>query len=221
MERPLEPKRQPERGFTFIEVLVVMGIITVLAGLSVVALQMMARQRPKLDTETRIRKLQVSVGNWQRRFERLPPSDARLISKVAGGAKSVKSLPNTTNEGIESLFQALYWETANVDVQLTDDDIGNTDDDELSEAVTGQGVKLFEIEDGWGSPLVYFIHTDYGRASESPPAYLNSRGEEVYPKPWRYEAEGRTGFAEPSGFQIFSMGSDGEPNTEDDIKSWQ
>jgi hypothetical protein len=29
-----------------------------------------------------------------------------------------------------------------------------------------------------------------------------------------------TGFAQPNSFQVFSMGPDGLPNTEDDLKSW-
>jgi hypothetical protein len=54
---------------------------------------------------------------------------------------------------------------------------------------------------------------------ESPPSYLRGDGAEVQPRPWKYEDESR-GFAEPNGFQLFSMGEDGEPNTEDDVKSW-
>ncbi len=209
-----------ERGFTFIEVLVVMGILSVLAGLAFVGLSLWSRKRPQLETETRIRKLSVATNAYYQRFGRYPPIDARRIQSGAGGTKSIKALPNSSNEGIESLFQALYWETAGVKVDLGDKDLVNTDDDELSEAVTSQGKKLWEIVDGWGNPLFYFPHTEYARATESPPSYTTASGEEMTPKPWKYEAEGRTGFAQPDSFQIFSAGPDGIPNTQDDVKSW-
>jgi prepilin-type N-terminal cleavage/methylation domain-containing protein len=213
-----------QRGFTFIEVLVVMGIIAVLAGMTVVVLQLMARKRPMIDTETRINKLAAVVGQFHARWSRYPPGDPRRIQRVAGGSQGISSVPNSTNVGIESLFQALYWETGNLDPQLADGDLCNTDDDELDKPVTSQGPRLFEVKDGWDNPLIYFVNTEYTKRTEDPPAYLiiNSDGEEeeVFPKPWKYEAEGRTGFAQPRSFQIFSMGPDRIPNTEDDVKSW-
>ncbi|MFV1958951.1 MAG: type II secretion system protein [Planctomycetota bacterium] len=209
-----------ERGFTFIEVLVVMGIIAVLAGMSVLVIQLMAKKKPLIRTQTRIAKVSATIGSWQRKFGRYPPTDPRRLQRTAGGAHTIKKVPNTFNEGIEAVFQALYWDTFGEDPQLSDDALGNTDEDDLDEAATRQGKMLFEVIDGWGNPLVYFSHTEYARADSSPPSYLLANGEEVFPRPWKYQAEGRTGFAQPNSFQVFSMGPDEQPNTDDDVKSW-
>ena len=208
------------RGFSFIEILVVMGIIAVLAGLSTVVLQIVAKRRPEFQTEARVRTLTAKIGTWHRKFERYPPSDMTRIQRTAGGPKGITKIPNGYNETIESLFQALNWPTFGESGDLSEGDLTNTDEDELDDAVTTWGPKLFEVVDGWGNPLVYFLHTDYSKAFDTPPAYLTADGEEVFPKPWKYEAEGATGFAQPNSFQVFSMGEDGIPNTEDDIKSW-
>ena len=221
-------RQRDARGFTFIEVLVVMAIIAVLAGLTVAGLGLMNRKRPEIETRTRLQKLAAATNAWHQRFRRWPPSDARKIQKVAGGSKSIKSMPNDVNAGIESLVQALYWETSGVDPQLGDKDLGNTDDDELSEGgVTVQGPKLWEVVDGWGNPFVYFVHTEYAEYTQNPPTYVSypvdagGMEEDVQPKPWKLEAEGSSGYAQAQSFQIFSMGPDGVPNTRDDLKAWE
>ena len=67
---------------------------------------------------------------------------------------------------------------------------------------------------------MYFVNTDYARADADPPSYWLADGTEVLPRPWKYVDESR-GFAEPRGIQVFSMGEDGQPNTEDDVKAWE
>jgi len=212
-------RRDGERGFTFIEVLVVMGIIAVLAGLTVVAMNLIIRRGPEFATNARVSKVKGTVDQWRQRFDQYPPSDPKRIRKIAGGADGLPAMENTFNVGIETLYQALYWPTFNGDPALNDDELSNTDDDGFVKA-TSQGKIAYEIKDDWGSPLVYFVHTDYAKADATPPSYFNFREEEVSPRPWKYEDESR-GFAEPRGVQIFSMGEDGEPNTEDDVKSWE
>ncbi|MHC5011243.1 MAG: type II secretion system protein [Planctomycetota bacterium] len=125
-----------ERGFTFIEVLMVMGIIAILAGLAVAALGIWQRKRPEFYTEVRINKLAGTANVFKTKFERLPPSDPSQIQKIAGGSLGIPRMPNSFNTGIESLFQCLYWPTFGNDPDLTDDDLGNTDEDELAKPPT-------------------------------------------------------------------------------------
>jgi hypothetical protein len=90
----------------------------------------------------------------------------------------------------------------------------------------GGNPKLFEIKDAWGNPLVYFADADYADAEKVPHTYMTAstrenEGEEggmVDVKPWRLQTGG---FAQPGKFQLFSMGPDGVPNTDDDIKAWE
>lgn len=211
--------RAKDHGFTFIEVLVVMGIIGVLAGLTVVAMNLIIRRQPEFETETRVKKIAAVVQQWHGRFERYPPTDPTKLRRIAGGSDPLPAMPDYFNVPIETLYQALYWPTFGSDPQLSDGDICNTDEDEFDKP-SAQGRTVYEIADAWGSPLVYFVHTDYARADENPPSYLNGEGEEVTPRPWKYKDEAR-GFAEPHGFQVFSMGEDLQPNTKDDVKSWE
>ena len=217
-----EPLRRTrgDAGFSFIEVLIVMGIIITLAGLGTVVYGIWNRQKPEKDTRDRMQKLVAVIGSWERKFDRLPPSDPTKLQKYAGGPRGIKKVPNNDNLGIESVFQAIYWDSFGVDPQLSGEALGNTDGDELTAAVTSQGQTLFEVVDGWGNPLVYFVFTDYAKYAESPPTYVTVDGVTVTPRPWKYDDESR-GFAEPRRFQLYSMGPDGEPNTDDDVKYWK
>ncbi len=79
-----------------------------------------------------------------------------------------------------------------------------------------------EIVDGWGNPLVYFHSSDYKKYADSGQTYSSKAfdtGEEmeVEARPWQRE-DGT--FYNPLTFQVYSMGPDGEPNTEDDVTTW-
>ena len=97
-------------------------------------------------------------------------------------------------------------------------DFVNTDEDALS-VRTGrlQTTALLELRDEWGQPLVYIEARDYRACVTEPVEYVGREGRTFSVRPWR----GDDGlFAEPDSFQIFSIGPDGVPNTEDDIKHW-
>ena len=74
-----------------------------------------------------------------------------------------------------------------------------------------------ELRDAWGNPLVYFHRGDYGRYAERGVVYLTVLDERVEARPCR-DADGS--FVNPRTFQIYSMGPDGVPNTDDDITAW-
>jgi prepilin-type N-terminal cleavage/methylation domain-containing protein len=212
------------RGFTFIEVLVVMGIVGVLAGMLVVVIFVWAKKGPETESRNRVQKVTALVDAWRLRFDGFyPPVRLADLPRIAGGTKVVKRTSNGVNEAIETLWQALNWDGFGVELGITDAQLGNTDEDALDEAITRAGKALLEILDGYGNPLVYFPNTAYAEADRSPPTYRLGVGEgfdgrDVTPRPHR-AAHG--GFAQPDSFQVFSMGPDGEPNTEDDILGWR
>ena len=207
-----------QRGFTFIEVLVVMGIIAVLVGLSVAGITYFLHTRmPKMKTGNRLNKITGYVNGWKLRFERYPPSDPTRIHKAAGG-KPLPAMPDGFNVPTESLYQALTWPGA-VEISFPDDEIGNTDGDEFGKPSHAGPIPL-EFIDAWLNPIVYFKHTQYDEAANSPRSYINGEGEEVEAVPWRQSSNSEA-FAEPSSFQLFSMGPDGQPNTSDDVKAWE
>lgn len=209
-----------QAGFSFIEILVVMGIIAVLAGLGIAIVNIFIRKSPQFETDATLRKVKATVGAWQLRFQMLPPVRLADIHNAASIGQPIKHTGNSENEGIEALYQAFYWPGFGTDAELDGDkELANTDDDRLAQAPNNsdRGPELREIVDGWGNPLVYFVNTVYAQADQNPPTYMLKNDTSVQPRPWREEAGG---FVNPNSFQVFSMGEDGQPNTEDDRKGW-
>ena len=121
---------------------------------------------------------------------------------------------------IEALYQALYWPTSGLDPAIGDDEIGNTDEDEFDGGDHGPGEEALEVLDAWGNPLVYFVRTPTTHRADEPADLPQREPRGGAPRALEVRRRVPGGFAEPRGFQIFSMGEDRQPNTDDDIKSW-
>ena len=209
------------RGFSFIEILVVMGIIAVLVGLGIGIYGLAAKKTPIVKTHALVGKMRTNIDLFRGKFRAIPPSDLTRIAIVTGlPIKVGKPTPsNTTNMGIEALYQCLMMPGFDNNPDI-DADLCNTDEDNLDKALARSGAKeLFEVKDAYGNPLVYMVEADYAVFDKDPPAYVTKNGETVYPRPWK--AEGGNGFAQPNAYQLYSMGADDLPNTPDDIRSWR
>jgi prepilin-type N-terminal cleavage/methylation domain-containing protein len=210
-------------GFSFIEVLVVMGIIGVLVGGVLVAINIFFKKGPEFAARNTVNKVRALVDKWKLDFGAYPPSDVTKIAEVADVGEAAKAPGNPTNAGIEALYQAFYWKGFSSDPQFTDAEVANLDEDELRKAVNKLGsTALREIVDGWGNPLVYFNFQDYAKLAASGAIYNALDPEtgqinEVTAYPFRTE-DGT--FVNPNSFQVFSMGLDGQPNTADDLTFW-
>jgi len=208
-----------QSGFSFIEILVVMGIIAVLAGLGMFMVNIFLKKGPQFETQNLLNTVRTSVVAWKGKHGAYPSMRLSDLQAAAGGVGPlIKHAGNRENEPIETLYQALYWPSLGSDPELdAEKALRNTDDDRFAQVPLGlsRGPELMEIVDAWGNPLVYFVNTAYAQADRDPPTYAlgNNRGT-VQPKPMREEGGG---FVNPNGFQLFSMGEDGQPNTEDDI----
>ena len=211
-------------GFSFMEILVVMGIIAVLVGLSVGIFKIVGKKGPEMKTRALLMKMRTNIDAWRGSFKAWPPSDLNKLRAVIGTPVTVGKAvpPNDQNWGIESLVQCLMMQGYDHNAEL-DDDLVNTDKDELDKAFAKNGIAaLSEGKDAWGNPLVYFTDADYAQAEKNPPTYIsgedsNLHGDVFLPKPWRNE---NGAFAQQGAYQIFSVGEDGVPNTDDDLKAW-
>jgi prepilin-type N-terminal cleavage/methylation domain-containing protein len=212
-------RRAGERGFSFIEILIVMGIIGVLVGGIVVAIGIWARKGPEFATKNTLNKTKLMIENWKQVFESYPPSDVTRIATVAGGGKTAAAPGNKYNSGIESIYQALYWPGFKSDPEWSEEELSNIDEDSLRKAINKYDKsELMEIKDAFGNPLIYFHRDDYVRAFEGGGVpFQNSMGDDFSAMPFKRE-DGT--FYNPSSFQIYSAGPDGEPNTDDDITTW-
>ncbi len=212
-----------EAGFSFIEILVVMGIIAVLTGGVLVVVQIMGKKGPQFDTQTRMQNLDALIQKFKMDTGTHPPSKVSKIGYIVGSEKKAKG-ENRVNEGIEALYQALTWEGIKTNYDFKEVELGNTDDDKLRKAVNKLNqAELYEILDGYGNPFVYIPSEDYVKAFEGGVPYIsvNEEGEEDEPLAKPHKRSDGTGFVNPSSYQLYSMGPDGEPNTEDDIAPWK
>jgi len=211
-------------GFSFMEILVVMGIIAVLVGLSVGIFKIVGKKGLEVKTRALLMKMRTNIDSWRGAFKAWPPSDLNKLGAVTGLKLAIGKAqpPNDTNWGIESLVQCLLMPGYDHNAEI-DEDLINTDTDELDKVLAKNGVaSLSEVKDAWGNPLVYFTDADYAQAAKNPPTYLTGedsalRGDAVTPKPW---LNPNGAFAQQGAYQIYSMGEDGKPNTDDDLKAW-
>jgi prepilin-type N-terminal cleavage/methylation domain-containing protein len=213
--------RRPQAGFSFIEVLVVMGIIAVLVGMGVGVYMLAVKKAPEVRTDALLGKMRANIDSWRGQFKTYPPSDLQRLPMVTGMPMKIgrPNPSNVSNWGVESLYQCLRMPGYSHDPDLPDAELSNTDEDELDRAFASNGsAALLEVKDAWDNPLVYFLEGDYASAEKDPPVYLNKDGEAVNPKPYR-SASG--GFAQPGSYQLYSMGPDGQPNTGDDRLAWE
>ena len=216
--------RRSEAGFSFIEILIVMGIISVLVGGVVVAIGMWSQKGPEFATKNTLNKTKMLIEKWKSWASFHPPGDVTKIGVITGTGGKVSAPDNRVNEGIESIYQALYWPGFKSDPQWDSElELKNKDEDKLRKAVNKLGTtELMEIVDGWGNPLIYFHSQDYKKYADGGQTYsatnpMDGVDMDVEARPWQRE-DGT--FFNPLGFQIYSMGPDGEPNTEDDVTTW-
>ena len=217
---PSSRRARSRAGFSFVEILVVMGIIAVLVGLGIGVYMIAFKQAAKTKTATVLNKVRASVDLWKGKYRFYPPSEFQKLSTVLGPTMKLgRPVPsNTNNSGIEALVQALYTPGSGQNPDL-DQDKCNTPEDALDKAFASNGdPKLWEVKDAWDNPLVYFTDADYKDADKNPPTYVNGADTAVTPRPWKTSSGS---FAQANGFQLYSMGPDGEPNTDDDVKAWE
>lgn len=220
--RPTARRRaRAAAGFSFIEILVVMGIIAVLVGVGIGVYTIVTKKTPEVKARALLSKMRANIEFWRGKYKAYPPSDFAKFGWVLGaGVKLGKATPaNVNNPGVEALYQSQVTPGYGHNPDLTDAERCNTDEDRLDKAFDPSGdATLWEIKDPWDNPLVYFTDGDYAAAEKAPPTYVNAAGDAVSPRPYRTQGGG---FAQPSAYQLYSMGPDGQPNTDDDLKAWE
>ncbi len=210
--------RRQNEGFSLIELLVVITILAALAAGGTVFVRIANRNREKAITEGRLQSIAIGLEEVKKALGYYPPTYTRDLRSPGGKEKIGEKVgvPNETNVGIETVYIAFHMAGVKPDMQgLGDDALANTDKDNVAELVGDLQVSdLFEYVDVWGNPFVYLAGKDYKDVSKVE-TYVLANGTEVKVTPKTSDKQGI--FVRAQSFQLFSMGPDGVPGTEDDL----
>lgn len=213
----LAPARlaRPRRGFTLIEMLVVIVILGILMSLAIVGVSSAMKTARVTKTEALIESLAGACEQYRtgRNWGDYPPSTL---------AEFKVGMPNDINNGMEALTACLASKKRG-DPLLTirDDQLLNVDSDSASKNITDWyfgDYQLREISDGFGFAMCYMHWKDYERPNPSTRRIKvdPSSAEDSF-NPAR--SENTKTFLRPNKFQIKSVGPDGKAGTPDDIQA--
>ena len=204
-------------GFTLVELLVVIVIIAILAGLVTVGISAAMTSARASATEAFLQGLSGACSQYAQRWGDFPPSSLEEL----GG-----SSPNDTNSGVEALVACLASEKRGGRLLGVDEELlTNTDNDASPKGnLTGWyfgDTKLRELIDRNGYVITYLHHRDFARPKPGVLKYrISPDGPEVVSIAPEKSASTST-WVGAGRFQLRSVGKDGKPGTPDDIRGGQ
>ena len=220
----MEPKsaqlnnKSHDRGFTLIEILVVITIIGVLAGL--VSVLITKGRQQQLDSATKQLVgvvLPMKIESYRSEMGRFPASTMETLRKSGGKQKIWKNVATTDGNDLNSSNEALVIQLRHPDFskRLQDDELGsidpptgNLDEDEFTEIPAGStNAKAIEMLDAWGTPIIYIYNADYDKTF----TVMNHLGDTV--EVVAVKTPDGT-YYNPNKFQIIALGENGVQDLE-------
>lgn len=203
-------------GFTLIEILVVIAIISVLMGLILPAIMKAGSKAKVVETTALIEKIKAALQGYEHDNGDYPPTSL----------KDAGFYSNSINDGIESLVVHLASKSkGNPYLEIEEKYYENLDNDNIPNSYPLDWFfgdrQAREIVDAWGNPLVYFHHRDYSKPKRHMTAYKNLTRKTVTGfKPGK--SKKTAAYHSWSSFQIWSVGPncENENGEGDDIASW-
>ena len=199
-------KNKSIKGFTLVELMIVMGIITILTTMITVGL-LSAKGKAKIQvTRAMIAKIQSGLESYNAAYGHYPPTT--LGDMYAGGF--------TGNNGIESVVYCLSSQDKGGPFLsgILDSDFSNLDNDSFGP------VQLREIADSWKVPIVYFHSRDYDNPGKGNNYSFRLSGSAIMPQ---FNPATPGAYYNPYSFQLWSAGPDEKNNNGmgDDINNWK
>ena len=202
-----------KRGFTLIELMIVIGIISLLAVALLPSIIGAKTKAAVTETKARIQHLQAVIESFERGSRRgyYPPDN--FIAPAQDFPEKPKI--DTVNPGIESLL--FFTHVKKLGITLVDDKqswLDNTDNDDAGVMIEMlQTTKKMEVVDAWGTPFAYFTSANDGY--KKPQRIKRKEGDEVQASALKDPKTGA--WLNPRTYQIVSAGPDQTFGTEDDV----
>ena len=199
-------------GFTLIELLIVICIIGILVALTTVGIVKAMDSARMSSTQTMLDSISGALAQYAQRWGDYPPTTIDDL-----GARA----PNDVNNGIEALVACLSSDLRGGILFKNEDHLVNVDGDSASKNVThwyfGDN-QLREWVDEFGNVLIYMHHKDFAKPKSSMKQYRFAKDGEEYTVAPETNPATKT-FSNPDRFQLRSVGKDGKPGTQDDIRA--
>lgn len=202
------------RAFTLIEMLVVIGIISVLATLVIAAMQSTLRRSSKTATFLLIQTLEQKLDAYQLEYGAYPPSRPAEVGLVTNGV----------NDGVKCLVRCLSSQRkpGGPYFLFEGDVLLSITDDRLPDGRNPTGSiflkpDLLELVDEFRRSLIYLNAADYDKGQT---VQLEQGGPRIKVVGVRSKATGQhEGFGK---YQLWSVGANGqdEAGEGDDVTSW-
>jgi prepilin-type N-terminal cleavage/methylation domain-containing protein len=216
------------RGFTIVELLVVVGIISVLAALITPAVIRARSAAKNAAIKTEIDMLHMAVMNYKNEYGSFPPCSGDLTAAGRSGKHIARIFPRCTN-----VVSQLGSTPVNPGLALVAWLDGYTSDPINPKTGTGGRKPLYDFDqarvnsftyapaDKPSSPFVYIDASGYGASANSPTVYGVVVGASTvdYSAQTHVLASG-TAFFNPNTFQILCAGQDGIWGNDDDLSNF-
>ncbi len=194
-------ERARTAGFTLIEMLVVIGIIVLLASITIPVMSSVAKKQKLTETVTLIARLKNALQMYNDAFGDFPPSNPKWLKLATNGVNDgnkclVRCLTSQRKPGSYSPFE--FEEKLLVNVRQDKSAIKN---------VTGSSITKpdnWEVSDGFGQPLIYLHNADYDKGQT---VLLIDGGLEIKVKGVKSEKTGQ--YEGLTSYQLWSAGLDG------------
>ena len=199
---------RPSRGFTLLELLVVILIIAILAGFLLPQITEMNRQKNILKTMDLVTKLKTGVSSFKTEYNRLP-----IDPSVSTGGEDLEVLTDGSTAFVDALLGipaeegGENWNPKGI----AHAEFAYAHNDRHGIVTVTRPSKLHDM---WGKPFHILLDTNGDHQVKNPDVQNSS-----------------TKYAQPNGKPageflstdavIFSSGPDGIPYTADDIVSWR
>jgi len=205
-------RRVDRSGFTLIELLIVICIIGILVALTTVGIVKAMDSARMSSTQTMLDSISGALAQYAQRWGDYPPTTIDDL-----GARA----PNDVNNGIETLVACLSSDLRGGILFKNEDHLVNVDGDSASKNVThwyfGDN-QLREWVDEFGNVLIYMHHKDFAKPKSTMKQYRFAKDGEEYTVAPETNPATKT-FSNPDKFQLRSVGKDGKPGTQDDIRA--